>query len=89
MQTLVMATRSVVTFLFTDIEGSTTRWEQHPAAMKAALGQHDTLMRAAFAAHAGVVIQTAGDSFVTVFAQPGDALAAALVAMAAIRLRRS
>src|SRR4051812_19902328 len=74
-----------VTFLFTDIEGSTTRWEQHPAAMKAALAQHDALMRAAFTAHAGTVLQTAGDSFVVVFARPGDALTAALEAERALQ----
>src|SRR5690349_12275269 len=74
-----------VTFLFTDIEGSTTRWEQQPTAMKAALDQHDALLRAAFATHAGTVIQTAGDSFVVVFARPGDALAAALAAQQALR----
>src|SRR5689334_984294 len=73
-----------VTFLFTDIEGSTTRWEQHPAAMKAALAQHDAIMRTAFAAHEGIVIQTAGDSFVTVFARPAAALAAAVAAQQAL-----
>jgi len=35
-----------VTFLFTDIEGSTRRWEQHPTAMQAALARHDALLRA-------------------------------------------
>ena len=34
-----------VTFLFTDIEGSTTRWEHHPEAMRAALARHDALLR--------------------------------------------
>ena len=74
-----------VTFLFTDIEGSTARWEQAPAVMEAALAQHDALVRAAFAAHGGTVLQTAGDSFVVVFARPGDALAAALAAERALQ----
>src|SRR5262245_45277016 len=74
-----------VTFLFTDIEGSTPRWEQYPAAMKAALAQHDTLLRAAFSAHGGTVLQTAGDSFVAVFAQAPDALAAALAGQRALQ----
>ena len=46
-QTLVMATRSVVTFLFTDIEGSTRMWEDHPDAMEVALARHDALLRRA------------------------------------------
>jgi class 3 adenylate cyclase len=42
-----------VTFLFTDIEGSTRRWEQHPQAMRAALARHDAILRAAIAQHDG------------------------------------
>jgi predicted ATPase/class 3 adenylate cyclase len=44
-----------VTFLFTDIEGSTTRWEQHPEAMRTALARHDALLRETITAHDGVV----------------------------------
>jgi class 3 adenylate cyclase len=75
---------TVVTFVFTDIEGSTTRWEHYPAAMQAAMEQHDSLMRSAFAAHGGQVIQKAGDSFVTVFARASDALAATVAAQCAL-----
>src|ERR671913_133220 len=50
-----------VTFLFTDIEGSTARWEHHPEAMRAALAQHDALVRAAVAEHQGHVVKTTGD----------------------------
>src|SRR5262245_4597667 len=74
-----------VTFLFTDIEGSTSRWEQYPTDMTVALGQHDQIMRAAFAMYGGTVLQTAGDSFVVVFAQPGEALAAILAAQRALQ----
>ena len=42
-----------VTFLFTDIEGSTRRWEEHPEAMQAALARHDALLRAAIEDHHG------------------------------------
>src|SRR5262249_33274687 len=42
-----------VTFLFTDIEGSTQLWERHPAAMGSALARHDTILRQAIEAHAG------------------------------------
>jgi len=46
-----------VTFLFTDIEGSTCLWEQHPQAMAGALARHDAIMRQAIAAESGVVYQ--------------------------------
>ena len=42
-----------VTFLFTDIEGSTKLWEQYPEVMKAALARHDTLLKQVFEAHQG------------------------------------
>jgi class 3 adenylate cyclase len=42
-----------VTFLFTDLEGSTRLWEQRPAAMKAALARHDEILRHAVEAHMG------------------------------------
>jgi class 3 adenylate cyclase len=42
-----MATRSVVTFLFTDIEDSTRMWEGHPDAMEVALARHDARLRRA------------------------------------------
>jgi len=52
-----------VTFLFTDIEGSTRLWEQHPQAMPAALARHDQIMRQAIAAEAGMVYKVIGDAF--------------------------
>ena len=68
-----------VTFLFTDIEGSTPRWVQHPAAMRAALARHDALLHESIAAHGGVVLteRGEGDSFFALFARASDALAAA------------
>ena len=67
-----------VTFLFTDIEGSTARWEQQPEAMRAALARHDALVRAAIHEHGGHVVKTMGDAFHAVFARAPDAVAAAL-----------
>ncbi|MFN8635292.1 MAG: adenylate/guanylate cyclase domain-containing protein [Chloroflexota bacterium] len=67
-----------VTFLLTDIEGSTTRWERQPDAMAAALTRHDALLRAAIEAHGGHVVKTMGDAFHAVFREVTDALAAAL-----------
>ena len=67
-----------VTFLFTDIEGSTARWEGHPEAMRVALARHDALIRAAIVEHHGHVVKTTGDGVHAAFARAPDALAAAL-----------
>jgi predicted ATPase/class 3 adenylate cyclase len=69
-----------VTFVFTDIEGSTERWDRNRSAMQAAVRRHDELMRAAIAEHDGVVFKTIGDAFCAAFARPEDAVAAALEA---------
>ena len=66
-----------VTFLFTDIEGSTQRWERDRDAMNAALARHDALLRAAISAHGGDVFKTVGDAFCAAFVTAGDAIAAA------------
>lgn len=66
-----------VTFLFSDIEGSTRLWERHPEAMRLALRRHDELMRAAMTAHAGYVFKTIGDAFCVAFDRASDAVAAA------------
>ena len=73
-----------VTFLFTDIEGSTARWEQHPEAMRIALARHDALLRQAVVAHDGHVVKTTGDGLHAAFARAPDALAAALAAQRAL-----
>jgi class 3 adenylate cyclase len=46
-----------VTFLFTDLEGSTRLWEQHPEAMKGALARHDEILRHAVARHGGFLVK--------------------------------
>ncbi|MBK9713463.1 MAG: adenylate/guanylate cyclase domain-containing protein [Kouleothrix sp.] len=73
-----------VTFLFTDIEGSTRLWELYPAAMPAAIDRHDTILRQAIAAGDGVVFRTAGDAFCAAFGQACAALNAALQAQLAL-----
>ena len=73
-----------VTFLFTDLEGSTRLWEEQPEAMTAALARHDAILRAAIASHHGRVVKTTGDGFHGVFARPDDALGAAVEAQRAI-----
>jgi predicted ATPase/class 3 adenylate cyclase len=67
-----------VTFLFTDIEGSTRLWEEHGDAMQPALARHDALLRDAVVAHAGNVVKTTGDGIHAVFATAHDALDAAV-----------
>jgi class 3 adenylate cyclase len=76
---------SPVTFLFSDIEGSTERWERDPAAMAAALARHNELLRAAIESHGGHVFKIMGDAFCAVFAAVPDATAAALSAQRALR----
>jgi predicted ATPase/class 3 adenylate cyclase len=71
-------------FLFSDIEGSTRRWEQYPAAMQDALRRHDEVMRAAIAAHGGTVFKTIGDAFCAVFPTAPAAVAAARDAQRAL-----
>lgn len=69
-----------VTFLFTDVEGSTRLWEQHPIEMQAALERHDEILRAAIEGHGGFVFTTAGDAFAAAFARARDAVDAAVTA---------
>ncbi len=67
-----------VAFLFTDIEGSTQRWERNPGAMASALARHNALMREAIDAHNGYVFKVVGDGFFAAFPTASEALAAAL-----------
>src|SRR5262245_5526745 len=73
-----------VTFLFTDLEGSTRLWERHPEAMTAALARHDALLRVAVASHHGHVVKTTGDGVHAVFVTARDAVGAALDAQRAL-----
>lgn len=74
-----------VTFLFTDIEGSTQLWEQHPQAMQTALARHDAILVQAIAAHAGTIVKRTGDGVLVAFAQAINALAAALAGQRALQ----
>jgi len=73
-----------VTFLFTDIEGSTRRWEEQAEAMKIALARHDTILRSSIEAHGGHVFKTVGDAFYAAFPIAPDALASALESQRAL-----
>src|SRR5215207_9501916 len=73
-----------VTFLFTDIEGSTALWERDRAAMETAVERHLTLLDAAIASHTGVVFKVVGDAVQAAFPTAPDAVAAALDAQRAL-----
>jgi len=73
-----------VTFLFTDIEGSTKLWEAHPEAMRLALARHDELLRQAIEGNNGIVFKTVGDAFCAAFATAPDALTSALAVQVAL-----
>jgi predicted ATPase/class 3 adenylate cyclase len=73
-----------VTFLFTDIESSTRRWEAHRDTMKSAVERHDAIMRYAIEGNEGVVFRTMGDAFCAAFTTAQQALSAALDAQRAL-----
>ena len=73
-----------VTFLYTDLEGSTALWERHPQAMQAAVARHDALLRQAITTHRGHVFRAAGDGLCAAFAVAPDAVAAALAGQRAL-----
>jgi predicted ATPase/class 3 adenylate cyclase len=69
-----------VTFLFSDIEGSTERWETHHHAMKAAVARHEQLVRLAISRYGGYVFKTVGDAFCSAFATAPNAVRGAVEA---------
>src|SRR5262249_19122200 len=77
-----------ITFLFTDIEGSTRLWERAAGAMGEALERHDALLKDASLRYGGSIFSTGGDGFGIAFSRSADALAAAVEAQQAL-VRRS
>ncbi len=73
-----------VTFLFTDIEGSTRRWESDSDAMKTVVARHDDILTAVMTVHHGHIFKTVGDAFCVAFSSAPAALAAAVDAQQAI-----
>ena len=69
-----------LTFLFTDIEGSTRRWQLRPAAMPAALARHDSLLADAVEGSGGRIFKHTGDGVCAAFGAPAQAVAAAVEA---------
>jgi predicted ATPase/class 3 adenylate cyclase len=76
----------VVTFLFTDVEGSTRRWEADADGMRVALATHDTVLRSAIETHGGFLFKHTGDGVCAAFASPRSAVDAAVVAQRALQL---
>src|SRR6476646_10242362 len=76
----------VVTFLFTDIEGSTGRWASDADAMRVALLAHDDVLRTAIAKHGGFLFSHTGDGVGAAFASPRSAVDAAIAAQQALEL---
>ncbi|MGI8830648.1 MAG: ATP-binding protein [Candidatus Limnocylindria bacterium] len=68
----------LVTFLFSDIEGSTALLQRHERAMRAALTRHHELFEETIAAHDGVIFETVGDAVYAAFERPTDAVGAAI-----------
>ncbi|KUH65797.1 cyclase [Mycolicibacterium novocastrense] len=75
-----------MTFLFTDVEGSTRRWESDPVAMQAALAAHDKCLRTAIEAHEGFLFSHSGDGVAAAFASPTAAVEAAVDAQRELKL---
>ncbi len=73
-----------ITFLFSDIEGSTKKWERQPEAMQRALALHDRLLREAFEACGGAIFKTIGDAFCVAFETAQNALSGAIQAQRAL-----
>jgi predicted ATPase len=76
----------VVTFLFTDVEGSTRRWENDADAMRAALAAHDEVLRSAIGAQGGFLFKHTGDGVCAAFSSPRAAVDAAIFAQRKLEL---
>ena len=76
----------VVTFLFTDVEGSTRRWESDAQAMRVALVAHDEVLRSAIETYGGFLFKHTGDGVCAAFASPRSAVDAAVAAQRKLEL---
>lgn len=78
------APQGTISFLFTDIVGSSRLWEKFPQLMGAALARHDELIRNAAESNGGHVFKTVGDAFCVAFDAPQHAIMAAVTAQRAL-----
>ncbi len=77
-----------VTFLFTDIHGSTRLWDEHPDAMQIALARHDEIVRKAIDTFHGYLFSTGGDGVAAAFGRAADAVASAVDAQRALQIEQ-
>src|SRR6266480_453975 len=77
-----------LTFLFTDVEGSTRLWEVDAESMRAALADHDRILQKAVKQHGGAIFKKMGDAVCAVFVDSGAALSAAFAAQSALQRKR-
>ena len=80
------APTGVVTFLFTDVEGSTRRWEPDADGMRVALAAHDDVLRGAIEAHGGWLFKHTGDGVCAAFSSARSAVEASIAAQRALAL---
>jgi predicted ATPase/class 3 adenylate cyclase len=80
------APSGVVTFLFTDVEGSTHRWETDADGMRIALAAHDEVLRNAIQAHGGLLFKHTGDGVCAAFSSPKSAVDGAVAAQQKLEL---
>lgn len=78
----------VVTFLFTDVVGSSAKWDKAGSAMEAAMRRHDSILDAAIKSHEGQIVKKMGDGIMAAFAEPEGAVAAAVESQAGLRSER-
>jgi predicted ATPase/class 3 adenylate cyclase len=83
---MIMLPSGTVTFLFTDIEGSTRLWQEHPEAMSLAHARHDEILRQAIESNNGYIFQIVGDSFSAAFHNAMDGLHAVLSAQRGLQV---
>ncbi len=81
---MIVPPTGTITFLFSDIEGSSKKWDQQPEEMRVALGTHDRMLREIFEACGGYVFKTIGDAFCVAFDTAASALASAVEAQRAL-----
>jgi class 3 adenylate cyclase len=83
---MTAAPSGVVTFLFTDVEGSTRRWETDAEEMRAAMAAHDKVLRTAIEGYGGFMFKHTGDGVCAAFASPRSAVDAAVTAQRELEL---
>ncbi len=77
--------QGVVTFLFTDVVGSSAKWDSARSAMESAIRRHDAILGKAIESHGGQIVKKMGDGIMAAFADPGEAVNAAIESQVGLR----